>query len=273
MVAGNNVLWVFKEPSQSNTAVFYHTPTIDSDYGKIYPSTHSSIATGCVGGAINFNDDIVFFSKRGMEGISGDITTEQAIEHRSSLVDRKLLAEWDYENMILMEWEGYLLIIVGTSVYLADSRATFVNEEHTEYEWFYWSLGHSITYAKVHNGVLYLCSNGIIYTLTGTSKNDSENMFKCHWTTPKDKFNHPQFLKTTNKRGCVVESTGDISVYAKTEKSDFELIGEYKNITDYFVSRIKQKKFKDIQLKFYSDTGFSLESVTLECFIGGYMKR
>jgi hypothetical protein len=49
LVAGNNVLWVFKEPSQVNTTVFYHTPTIDSEYGKIYPSTHSSISTGCIG--------------------------------------------------------------------------------------------------------------------------------------------------------------------------------------------------------------------------------
>ena len=59
----------------------------------------------------------------------------------------------------------------------------------------------------------------------------------------------------------------------KTEKTDFELIGNYENIVDYFVSRIKRKKFKDLQLKFYSDTRFSLESVTLEAFVGGYIKR
>ena len=80
-------------------------------------------------------------------------------------------------------------------------------------------------------------------------------------------------MKTTNKRGCVAEATGDISVYVKTEDTDFELIGEHKNITDYFVSRIKRKKWKDIQLKFHSNTWFSLETVTLEAFIGGYIKR
>jgi hypothetical protein len=71
----------------------------------------------------------------------------------------------------------------------------------------------------------------------------------------------------------VAEATGDISVYAKVEDTDFELIGTYENIEDYFVSRIKRKKFKDIQLKFHTDTRFSLETVTLECFIGGYIKR
>lgn len=268
LVAGNNVLWVFKEPSQANTTVFYHTPTIDSEYGKIYPSTHSSISTGCVGKAINFNDDIIFFSARGMEGISGDITTEQAIAHRSTLVDRKMISEADYESMVLEEWEGYLIVFIGNKVYLADSRATHTNENHIEYEWFYWELGQKVTSAKVNKGVLYIGTETGVYTLT-----DNTGNVESYWVTPKDKFKYPQHLKTSNKRGCVAEATGDISVYAKTEKTDFELIGTYENVEDYFVSRIKRKKFKDIQLKFHSNTRFSLETVTLECFIGGYLKR
>ena len=268
MVAGNNALWVFREPSDTNTNVFYHMPTIDDIYGKIYPSTHSSITLGCVGKAINFNDDIVFFSERGMEGISGDITTEQALAHRSSLVDRKLIAEPDYKNMILEEWEGYLLVIIGDKVYLADSRTAFTNENHIEYEWFYWQLEKEITCAKVHNGILYLGTADGIYSLT-----DLTCDVESYWVTPKDKFKYPHMQKTTNKRGCVAEATGDITVYAKLEDTDFELIGTYENVTDYFVSRINRKKFKDIQLKFYSKTRFSLETVTLEAWIGGYIKR
>ena len=268
MVAGNNALWVFREPSDANTNVFYHTPTIDDEYGKIYPSIHSSVTIGCVGKAINFNDDIVFFSERGMEGISGDVTTEQVAAHRSSLVDRKMIAEPDYKGMILEEWEGYLFVFIGDKAYLADSRTAFNNENHIEYEWFYWDLGKKITCSRVNNGVLYLGTEDGVYTLTDTTCN-----VESYWVTPKDKFNHPHKLKTTNKRGCVAEATGDISVYAKLEDTDFELIGSYEKVTDYFVSRIKRKKFKDIQLKFYSKTRFSLETVTLECFIGGYIKR
>ena len=268
MVAGNNALWVFKEPSQANTTVFYHNPTIDAEYGKIYPSTHSSISTGCIATGVNFNDDIAFFSDRGMEAINGDVTTEQVIAHRSSMVDRKLLAEPGYRGMILEEWEGYLLVIIGNKVYLADSRAMFTNENHNEYEWFYWELDKAIKSTKVHNGVLYLGTEDGIYTLT-----DTESNVVSYWTTPLDKFKHPNYRKTTNKRGCVAEATGDITVYVKTDKTSWELINTYTNVTDYFVSRIKRKKFKDIQLKFYSDTRFSLESVTLECYIGGYIKR
>ena len=273
LVAGNNALWVFREPSDANTTVFYHTPSIDDEYGKVYPSSHSSITTGCIGKAINFNDDIVFFSERGMEGISGDVTTEQVVAHRSSLVDRKLLPKSveelnAYKNMVLAEWEGYLLVFIGNKVYLADSRATFANGSHYEYEWFYWELEHDVICATVNDGKLYVGTSSGIYTLTDTKAN-----MESYWVTPLDKFKYPHKLKTTNKRGCVAEATGDISVYAKLEDTGFELIGEYKNVTDYFVSRIKRKKFKDIQLKFHSNTRFSLETVTLECFIGGYIKR
>ena len=273
LVAGNNALWVFREPSDANTTVFYHTPSIDDEYGKVYPSAHSSITTGCIGKAINFNDDIVFFSERGMEGISGDVTTEQVVAHRSSLVDRKLLPKTEdersaYKDMVLAEWEGYLLVFIGNKVYLADSRAMFQNENHMEYEFFYWELKREVVCATVNNGILYLGTNDGIYTLTDTEAN-----VESYWVTPLDKFKYPHKLKTTNKRGCVAEATGDVSVYAKLEDTGFELIGTYKNVTDYFVSRIKRKKFKDIQLKFHSNTRFSLETVTLECFIGGYIKR
>lgn len=268
LVAGNNVLWVFREPSQANTTVFYHTPTIDSDYGKIYPSTHSSISTGCIGKAINFNDDIVFFSDRGMEGISGDITTEQAVAHRSSIVDRKLIAEENYKDMILAEWEGYLIVFIGSKAYLADSRAMYTNGNHSEYEWFYWDFGKNVTCTKVDKGVLYIGTEDGVYTVT-----DEVGSVESYWVTPKDKFKYPNKLKTTNKKGCVVEAIGDISVYAKTEDSSFELVGSYESVTDYFVCRIKRKKFKDLQLKFHSNTRFSLETATIEAFTGAYIKR
>ena len=268
MVAGNNALWVFREPSHANTTVFYHTPTIDEQYGKIYPSAHSSITTGCIGKAINFGDDIIFFSERGMEGISGDVTTEQVVAHRSSLVDRKLIAESGYREMLLEEWEGYLLVITGKRVYLADSRAIFTYENHSEYDWFYWELEKEITCTSVYGGVLYLGTAEGVYTLSDFSAN-----VKSYWTTPKDKFKHPHKLKTTNKKGCVAEATGDIKLYAKVEDTDFELVGEFNFVRDYFVGRIKRKKWKDIQLKFASDTRFSLETVTLEAYVGAYIKR
>lgn len=268
LVAGNNALWVFREPSQSNTNIFYHTPITDNQYGKIYPGNHSNVSTGCVGRAVNFNDDIVFFSDRGMEGISGSINSEQVVGHRSTLVDNKLIAESNYKDMLLAEWEGYLVVCIGKHIYLADSRGIFTNENHIEYDWFYWEVDSEVTSVKIDSGKLYIGAENGVYSFDGNED------VKSHWVTPKDKFNAPQMQKTTNKRGCVVEAIGDIAVSTKIETDkDFIPVGTYDNVKDYFVSRIKRKKFKDIQLKFSSITRFSLESATLEAFIGGYVKR
>lgn len=271
MVAGNNALWVFKEPSQANTTVFYHNPVIDSEYGKIYPSTHSSISTGCVATGINFNDDIVFFSDRGMEAISGDITTEQLLAHRSSMIDSKLLNETNYKNLLLEEWEGYLLIIIDNKVYLADSRKMYTNETHPEYEFFYWELSKNITCTQVKGGVLYLGTADGIYTLTNILNTREVN---AYWTTPEDEFKYPQYQKTTNKRGCVIDMSGtEVSVSVKTDNSTFELINTYTTTKDYVVARIKKKKWKSIQLKIGSSKPFKLYSNTLEAYVGGYIKR
>lgn len=298
MVAGNNGLWVFKDESEDNSSVYYHTPSLDSTYGKVYPSSHSSISLGCVGRAVNFNDDIVFFSHRGMEGASTDVTTEQFVTHRSTMVDRKLLSHPDYKNMILAEWEGYLIVFLGSDAFLADSRSVFTNEQHIEYEWFHWSFGrYPVSCATVHDGVLYIGTigdtvndvpEGHIFTLTrdaaegdeysGYTPNGSqwsENMYiHSYWTTPKDLFQVPNKLKTTNKKGCVVEAKGDVQVFVKTNtEEDFTLIDTHDDVEDAFVSRIKRKKWKDIQLRFSSNTKFSLEAATLEAYCGGYIKR
>jgi len=269
MVAGNNALWVFKEPSQANTTVFYHNPVIDNELGKVYPSTHSSISTGCIGSAVNFNDDIVFFSDRGMEGISGDITTEQIIAHRSTFVDNKLLNEANYKDMILEEWEGYLLVIIGKKVYLADSRQKIQIDEHLEYEWYYWELSKEITCTLVKDGVLYLCAKDGIYTLTKTATE-----IESYWTTPEDSFEYPHYQKTTNKKGFVMEVEGSaIELKARTDNGMFMEVDTYLNRKGYLVARLKKKKWRTIQLKFTSTTPFGLYLVTLESYVGGYTKN
>ena len=281
ITSGNNAIWVMKEPSQSNTTIFYHTPTVDADYGKIYPSVHSSISTGCATTGVNFNDTICFFSERGLEAISGDVTTEQVIRHVSSLVDNRLLNESKFKEMMLEEWEGYLLVIVGNKMYLADSRAMVNINGSNEFEWFYWEFKNDITSTLVKDGVLYLCcddvekENGVevikhrIYTLT---KKDTE--IEAYWSTLADEFKYPHYQKTTNKKGCVVDMEGEsITISTKIDHKEVTKINDYKNTKGYIVPRIKKKKWKSIQLIFSSKRPFSLYSATLEAYVGSYVKR
>jgi hypothetical protein len=269
LVAGNNALWVLKEPSQSNTTIFYHNPTIDSEHGKIYPSTHSSISTGCMAKGINFNDSIVFFSDKGLESITGDVTTEQVLLHRSSLVDSKLLNEEKYKEMNLIEYAGYLFTIMGNKAYLADGNTLTPINNHYEYEWFYFEFDKDISSAIVKNDILYMTSGKDIYTFTKTDTN-----IESYWTTIEDEFNYPQYQKTMNKKGFVVDMEGEeLLVYVRTDNKDFQLIKKYKNKKGYIVSKKKKKKWKSVQIKFYSTKPFSLYSNTLEAYVGSYVKR
>ena len=274
LVAGNNAIWVLKEPSQSNTTIFYHNPVIATVEGdtkniKTYPSTHSSISTGCKAKGINFNDSIVFFSDKGMESITGDVTTEQVLIHRSSLVDTRLLNEEKYKDMQLVEWAGYLFVIMGNKAYLADGNTLTQVNNHYEYEWFYFEFDKDISGAYVNDEILYLMSGNSIYTFT---KTDTD--IESYWTTVEDEFKYPQFQKTMNKKGFVIDMEGEeLSVYVRTDEKDFQLIKKYKNKKEYIVSKKKKKKWKSVQLKFYATKPFSLYSNTLEAYVGSYVKR
>ena len=284
VVPSNNALWVFKDET-SETTVFYHIPQWTYKNGESslghydYASTYSSIARGCKETGINFGDDIVYYSNRGLEGITGDITTEQSTAHRSTLID-DLLTATSVREMQLVEYEGYLLITKDNNVYLADSRSKFQYEDHIEYDFFKWSLDElSTAYPvtlEVIGGTLFVgASDGRIYSLTNTL---STRSVYAYWTTPEDEFMVGQYQKTTSKRGCVINMIGEeLKVSVKTDNNSFEDINTYTNTgtnpKNYVVARIKRKKWKGLQLKFSSSKPFGIYSCTLQAYVGGYVKR
>jgi hypothetical protein len=277
IIPGNNVLWVLKEIDQNSSSVYYLTPTLDSTYSKIYPSVNGSISLGCVSTGINFNDDIVFFSKKGLEGIaSSSLYSEQILQHRSSLVDSKMIMEANYNDVKLAEYNGYLMCLINSHIYLADSRQTFQNGTNDiEYEWFYWELPFDITYIKEYRQQLFLGNEkGELFILDGTTDNDVD-ISSC-WTTPKDDFDYPSYTKTTNKRGNVValRSMNNDSIKVDTIVDD--VLKEKTTLSDTSSPapfRIKDKKFKNIQIKFSSNKPFGLFSCTLQGFVAGYIKK
>ena len=274
IVPGNNCLYVFKESNQSNATVFYHTPTMDYDYGKIYPSIQANISKGCVSTGINYNDDIVFLSKDGLEAIrTNEITSERLLAHRSSLVDKKMINEINYKEAKIVEYKGYLLVLTNGKIYLADHRQQYQNID-VEYEWYYWELPFNITFIKEDKNNLYLGNEyGSIYLLDGIK--DDEKFIFSKWTTPKDAFGYEAYRKTTNKNGCianVMQKNAIINVNTLIDGEKEEL-GSYTDEKGYIVCRIKRKKWKTIQLEFSSNDSFGLFLCTLEVFIGGYIKR
>lgn len=274
LVKGYNKLIVLKEGTQEGSSIITHTPTLDYEVGKVYPSVESNVSVGCIGSAINFRDDVVFLSKSGLESITGEELQERLLTHRSSMVDKVMINTNNYTNAQMIEWKDYLLILADSKIFLADSRATF-QDTNEEYEWFYWELPNNITFMKEDKGNLYLGnSDGNLYILNGTT--DDGVAINSKWSTPKDSFGYEAYRKTTNKGGCivVVEPKG-ANITASVRKNDDELktIGTYSDNKGYIVLKIKEKKWRTIQLVFSSMTPFSIEEVTLEAFIGGYIKR
>lgn len=300
MTVGNNVLWIFKNLDQNNANVFYHEPTLDLEHGKIYPTKQGNVSVGCYVDSTNFQDDIVYLSRYGLEGITTEkIDSKQAIAHRSYMVDVKMTNENNYKNAMMIEYQGYLLVLVDGKIYLADSRQKYANLDSFGYEWFYWDISNiNPTLLKEYNDKLYIgAKDGSIFILDGT--NDNGETIESYWTTPMDNFGYNNQLKTTNKRGGIAKvktiPNGIIKIAKRTNKSD-----SYKYVTQksangfkfstldftnfsfittdksYLVYKIKEKKINELSLKFYSDEKdkpFGIYSSIIEAFVGGYIKK
>lgn len=132
-------LMVLKADTVQDGSVYFHTPmdTGEDLHPRTYPSTRGLAGIGCLGASLNFLDDPVFVSRLGVEGVGQlSVRYERAIEHRSSLVDAKLV-NTDLQHARLCEWNGYLVLLVDGCMYLADSRQRYEATGGMQYEWYY----------------------------------------------------------------------------------------------------------------------------------------
>lgn len=275
LVVGNNVLWVLKTDDQTRDTIFYMTPTTATDYGRVYPTSQGNISIGCYSKGFNFKDNIVFFSKQGLELMSGNIQYEQSVTHASSMVDAKLIHESNYSFLKVCEYQGFMIVSIDNKMYLADSRQTFKGTTGKEFEWYYWELPVSVTCLKEVLGTLYFgTDDGNIYVIEGT--NDDGKMIEAYWTTPRDMFGYPNHYKKTNKRGSILKAkniqNSRIKIAVKTNRDiDWKTVKEastngfdFNNIdfsnfsfsggdSTYIIYRAKKKKFIDMQTKIFLD--------------------
>lgn len=137
----SDTLMVLKGDTQQDSAIYFHTPyeTGEDLHPKDYPSVQGLSGLGCMGACRNFLDDPVFVSRLGLEGVSQlKIASERANEHRSHLVDAKLV-NTDLTKVCLEEWGGYLCLLAdGGKIFLADSRQRYQDTTGAvQYEWYY----------------------------------------------------------------------------------------------------------------------------------------
>lgn len=140
MIAVADTLAVLKNHARQDGSIYFHT---HYDTGKdiapvTYPHTQGLSGIGCLGACVNFLDDPIFISRLGVEGIGQlSVRLERAIEHRSSLIDAKLV-NLDLEEAVVTEWDGYLIVLVDGKIFMADSRQVYTHEIGVpQYEWYY----------------------------------------------------------------------------------------------------------------------------------------
>lgn len=135
-----DTLMVLKRDAEGEGSVLFHTASSTGEdvYSRMYPSTQGLYGVGCLGPCINFRDDPIFLSKYGVEAMGQlSVRYERAIEHRSSLIDAKLI-NCDLRDASIAEWEGYLLVLSKGRIFMADSRQMFTHESGVnQYEWYY----------------------------------------------------------------------------------------------------------------------------------------
>lgn len=247
-------LAAIKEESQQEPTVFLHVPT---ETGvelspKSYPASEGLSGIGAAGRRVclNFLDDPVFLSAMGLKAIGKlSIASERSIEHRSSLVDGRLVNEKEMDRAQLSSWRGYLLCLVNGRLYLADSRQRFVQAatRHTEYEWYFWdNIGlyedgtfcaatglyayRDQLYFGTENGVVCTFNTDLLKNDTGelaaeAYNDDGQAIFWC-WTTPFDALGQPNRVKKDNKRGGVLElksmTHGEVKGKARTNRAPWK---------------------------------------------------
>ena len=128
---------VFTSAKGGTESVYFHTPKDKSGVqDRTYPVSEVHIGDGAVGESLNFGDDPVFVSDRGLLGIgTKPLYLSKSVATRSSSIYAALAGE-DLSSSKLALWRGYLVLSCGGKMYLADSRATYDGVFGKEYEWF-----------------------------------------------------------------------------------------------------------------------------------------
>lgn len=207
----------------------------DGDGATIYMRSYSTLTDGSVIfpikqgigglGAIardaitTFLDDPVFLTRNGVYAIAQqDISSERALNIRSTRVNSRLLSEKNLENAIMAEWNGYLLLGVNGKCFVADAAKKSYSGNKTgtfEYEWYYWTNIPAISFGIVDGELFFgtpdghLCrfNNDMVSSrgeIPSRAYSDDGAAIVATWATPLSDDGDFMRLKTMVKTGSGV---------------------------------------------------------------------
>lgn len=276
-------------------SVWVHTPSTSYELGRVYPADESVISIPCVGAATSFRDDLVYLSPFGLEGVTypSYTKTERVVRHRSTLIDRKLHIEL-LEKVSVAEWRGYLCLLFGDHMYLADSNATYRSDGAFEYEWFYWDGFPSGSLLFCFGEDLYLAGvDGKVYAFDGVT--DDGQPIESEWVTRAENGGTNAMYKTVRDKGAVLlcktipNSNFTVAVETDTDEEenicsvsmggfafspDFDFNSVSFSCDDNNIVRIplNRRKWKWMTIRFYSTTRFGINSCEYLYTVGNFIK-
>ncbi len=124
-------LAVFKERDEGFGSIFCHKPEVSGERIE-YPVSFTHGGISGTEAAYTFLDDHLFLCSEGILALGGG-SDYRKIYNRSATVSRLIR---DKSSPMLTEWKGYLVLLVGEDIFLADSRDKTGTGSDFGYEWY-----------------------------------------------------------------------------------------------------------------------------------------
>ena len=214
----------------------------DADGNTIFPIRQGGAGVGAVGSraVCTILDDPLYLSNNGVYAIAQqDISSERALNIRSTRINKKLLEHMNLEDAFMTTWKGNLMLFINNECFVADTaQKTYANNKTNtfEYEWYYWTNTPARS-ALEYGGALYFgTEDGRICRFNDDMKNsrgeiepkaysDDGAAIVAEWATNFNDDGDFMRLKTMKKKGSgVMLKTylrSGVKVCIRTDK-DFE---------------------------------------------------
>jgi hypothetical protein len=254
----------------------------------------------------NLRDDPLFLTRDGVYAlVSTSVTQEKSLQDRSYYVNARLTKEDDLEDAVATVWNGYYVLCVNDTCYVADRRQQ-TGKSQTEqysYEWYYWTNIPAVVLMETNGELYFGTADGKVCKFNsdlniGSQYNDDGAAIVARWSTKAEDFGHITRKKTLTKKGCGVMikpyARSSVKVYVATDWFQKTLVQsgnmDLFDFGDIDFSRFtfntldtpqvvalnsKIKKFIVIQLILENDEineGFGVYGIQVQYAIGNYVK-
>jgi hypothetical protein len=297
-----------------DATIYMRSRTDDAEGNVIFPIRQGTSGIGAVGrhAVCTLLDDPMYLTANGVYAIAQqDISSERALNIRSTRINKKLLENYNLEDAFMTTWKGNLLLFINGECYVADAaQKTYAgNKTGTfEYEWYYWT-NIPARVAFEYGGILYFgTEGGRICRFNDDMKNsrgayestaysDDGEAVVATWATNMSDDGDFMRLKTMKKKGSGVMlktyNRSGVKVSIKTDKDFEKMIRERSagvfnfedmdfsdftfNTAEYMVVpfNAKFKKYKAIQVVVRNDKvnqAFGVLGIIRRYVIGNFAK-